>query len=412
MRISTSLINLRAVTRITDQQSALSALQQRISSGRKILSPADDPAGAAQVVRLTQAKTMTEQFQRNGGQANDRLVLEDSVLASVENSLLRIRELTLQANNSSLTNVDRSAIAQEIKARTNELLGLANTRDTNGEYLFSGAQVNKKPFSQQANGSVVYNADQGQRLIQVSAERQVADGDPGLKVFMDVIGGNGTFRVRDNSANSGSGIIDPGSVSNQAAYVADTYTITFVTNAGGNLGYNVVGASSGQIIPPLPQNPVTNAPDFTSEAAITFNGINTSITGIPAVGDTFAITPATRQDIFSIAQNLSAALETTASSDADVAKILNVTTRSILDIDQAFDHITQFRAMIGARLNTLDDQQQVNDAFLIETQATLSEVQDLDLVSAITELQQRSAALQAAQASFVRIQGLSIFDFL
>ncbi len=412
MRISTALLNLRGVNGILDQQAGLSKLQLKIASGRRILTPSDDPTGAAQVVRLTQAQTLTEQYQRNGVQAINRLTLEESVLASVENSLLRIRELTLQANNSTLTNTDRFAIAQEIKERTNELLGLANTRDSNGEYLFSGYQVTSKPFTQQANGTFVYNSDQGQRLLQISPERQVADSDSGLKVFMDITSGNGTFRVQDNAANTGNGIIDPGFVSDNTAYVADTYTITFVTNASGNLGYNVAGATSGQIIPPLPQNPVTNAPDFTSEAAITFNGIDTSITGTPAVGDSFTVSPSPKQDIFSIARNLATALETNANNDADVAKILNVTTRSILDIDQAFNHMTEFRAVVGARLNTIDDQRQVNESFLIEIQSTLSEIQDLDFTQAITELQLRTTALEAAQLTFIRIQGLSLFDFL
>ena len=174
----------------------------------------------------------------------------------------------------------------------------------------------------------------------------------------------------------------------------------------------MVGATSGQIIPALPLNPVTDAPDFSSEAAILFNGIQTSITGTPAVGDNFSVSPSTKQDIFTTADKLATALETTADNDAGVAKILNETTRAILDINQAFEHMTEFRAGIGARMNAIDEQQLVNESFSIEIQSALSEIQDLDFTQAITELQLRLVALEAAQASFVRIQGLSLFDYL
>lgn len=412
MRISTSLINQLAVKGILDQQAELSQIQNRISTGKRILSPSDDPSGSARVVRLTQSIQLTEQFIQNGIKVLNRQTLEESVLASVENSLLRVRELTLQANSSTLTDTDRQAIAVEIRNRADELLGLANTQDANGEYLFSGFQVNQKPFSRQANGTYTYNADQGQRLIQVSTERQIADSDSGLKVFMDIINGNGTFQVRHNTANTGTGVIDPGVVIDNASYVAETYTITFVTNGNGNLGYNVVGGTSGQLIPALPQNPVTDAPDFVSEAAINFNGIETSITGTPAVGDRFTVIPSTKQDVFTTVSDLATALETNTETEADVAEILNITTRSIQDIDQAFDHMTKFRAVAGARLNTVEDQQQVNESFLIELKATLSDTQDLDVISAVTELQSRASALEASQASFVRIQSLTVFDFL
>lgn len=412
MRISTLLINQLGINGILNQQARLSQIQAKLATGKRILSPADDPSGSAQLIRLTQSKTLTEQYIRNSIQVVNRQTSEEAVLASVENSLLRLRELAIQANSSTLDNSSRHAIGQEVRQRVDEIFGLANSKDTNGKYLFAGYQVNQKPFSRQADGSFSYNADQGQRLIQISSQRRIADGDSGLKVFMDIGVGNGRFQIMDNPANTGSGIIDPGIVADFSAYVADTYTITIVTNGNGKLAYNVVGAATGQLIPPLPQDPVIDAPDYSPEAAIVFNGIETSITGAPAAGDTFTVSPATKQDIFSIANDLAVALETDAEDAAAVAKVLNAVARSFQNIDNAFEHITEFRTIIGARLNTIEDQQAVNESFLIELQATASQIQDLDMVSAITELQARTFALQAAQASFIRIQGLSIFNFL
>lgn len=412
MRVSTSFIHQRGLNGILHLQNQLSDIQAKIASGKKILKPSDDPVGSAQMLRLNQAKTMLDQFERNAVLAETRLNLEEAVLASVENSLHRIRELALQANNSILSDADRQAIALEIKSRTDELISLANSRDANGEYMFGGYQVNKIPFSKLANGTIDYNGDQGQRLIQISQQNRIADGDSGFDVFMDIISGNGTFRVQDAPGNAGTGIINTGQVFDDTAYIEDTYTITFVTNSNGNLAYNVVGAASGQVIPPLPGDPVNDAPDFASSASIQFNGIETSITGTPAAGDSFSISPSPHQDIFTTVNKLATALETDTGNNADLTRVLNETTRSILDIDQAFNHISEKRAGIGARLNTIDDQLSVNQDFSIEVQSTMSGIQDLDLASAITELEQRTAALQAAQLTFVQIQSLSLFDYL
>lgn len=412
MRISTLLLNRMGVNGILDQQGALAQVQNKLASGKKILSPADDPSGSASIIRLAQAKTLTEQYQRNSNQAANRLTLEESALSNVENALQRIRELAVQANNSTLDDADRRAIGMEVRQRLDEIISTANSRDSNGEYLFAGNQVSQRPFSRQADGSFSYNADQGQRLIQISPERRVADSDSGYKVFMDIASGNGKFQAVDNPVNTGSGIIDLGSVTDISAYVSDTYTITMVTNGSGNLGYNVIGAATGQVIPPLPQDPVTDAPDFSSGTGIEFKGIETKITGTPAAGDTYVIKPPGRHDIFTIVNDLATALETGTAGNANNTRVLNTITSSLQNIDNALEHMVEFRANVGARLNTIDDQRSVNDAFQIELQATASKIQDLDMVSAISELQARSYALQAAQSSFSRIQGLSLFNFL
>ncbi|MDX1519699.1 MAG: flagellar hook-associated protein FlgL, partial [Gammaproteobacteria bacterium] len=341
----------------------------------------------------------------------NRLSMEEITLDSIQNSIIRIRELALQANNSTLVHADRLSIAQEVKQRLNEIIALANTTDANNEYIFSGFQVNSKPFVLNPDGTYAYRGDNGQRFLQIASNRQIADGDPGSAVFMDIVNGNGTFQVSDNATNNGDGIIDPGQVVNIAAWVPDTYTITFVTNGNGNLGYNVVGASSGQIIPPLPQNPVTNAPDFVSNAAINFNGIQTSIQGTPAVGDSFTVSPSSKQDIFTTVQQLVDAMEGNGVSSSD-AHIFNSISHAILDLDNAFNHVLEFRTSIGGRLNSMDDQRDVNETFLLDLETTLSRTRDLDLASAITELRLRATALEAAQASYSRIQQLSLFQFL
>ncbi len=403
MRVSTAYFTQRGLNSMLEQQGRLTEIQEQISSGKRLLRPSDDPTGAAHILRLEQALSVTNQYQRNADNALNRLTLEESTLDSVQDSLLRVRELAIQGSNATLNNTDRLALAQEVRERLNELVSLANTKDANQEYLFSGYQVTTKPFTQAANGTYIYSGDQGQRGLQISSGRQIKDSDSGHDVFVDMKKGNGTFQTTANALNNGTGVFDVGQVVDPAAYVADTYTIT-IAGTPGNLTYGVTGATSGVV--------VAAGTAFSSGGTIQFNGIQTGITGTPVAGDTFTLQPSTTQDMFSTVKNLVTALETTLSSTAGHSDLLNMINPALSEIDIAFDNVTRVRTNVGAKLKTIDDQKSVNETFKIEMAATLSSVRDLDIAEAAVELQSRLISLQAAQTTFSRIQGLSLFNAL
>ncbi len=402
MRVSTSYFSQRGLASMLEQQKRLSEIQEQISSGKRLVRPSDDPSGAAQILRLEQSLSVTNQYQRNANNALGRLTLEESSLDAMQDSLLRIREIAIQGANPVISNTDRLALAQEVRERLNELVSLANTRDANQEYLFSGYKVTTKPVSQAANGGFLYNGDQGQRALQIASGRQMMDSDSGNDVFINIKNGNGTFQTSANALNGGSGVFDIGQVVDTAAYVADTYTITIAGTAG-SLTYGVTGATSGVVI--------AAGTAYSSGGTIQFNGLQTGITGEPVAGDTFTIKPSNTQDMFTSIQKLVTALETTISSSAGQSDILNQINPALSEIDLAFDNITRIRTSVGARLKTIDDQINVNEGFKIEMASTLSKVRDLDIAKAAVELQSRLIALQAAQTTYTRIQGLSLFNF-
>lgn len=412
MRISTEQMFRQGANAITDQQANLSKTQLQLSTGQRMQSPADDPIGSAQALQLNQAVQMTQQYQTNADSAVNRLSIEDTTLDGVTNTLQRVRELAVQANSGALANSDRLAIAKEVQERLNELIGLANSKDGNGEYLFAGYQGQTQPFAQTATGTVTYNGDQGQRLLQISPGRQIAVGDSGQAVFMAVRDGNGTFATAATAGNKGTGTIDLGSVVDPTAYVADTYTISFVTNSSGQLAYNVTGATTGQVIPPPPADPVASAQNYASGSTITFNGIQLTITGQPVTGDSFTAKQSSDHDIFSTLLNLLNVLWKPIDSPASAAQSAQGIGSALANIDRALDNIDNTRAQVGARLNAIDSQKEVNDASSLHLQETLSQVQDLDYTEAISRLNQQLLGLQAAQQTFVKVQGLSLFNYL
>jgi len=274
MRISTLQFTQNAINSISRQQVELSRIQSQIASGKNILTPSDDPAGAGRILTLNQSLQTTNQFTDNANLAQGRLQLEESTLASVTNAIQRIRELSIQANNDTQNSTTRPLIAAEISQRRDELLALANTRDANGEYIFSGFQSQNEAYTRNPDNTFSYNGDEGQRYLQVGPSRQVAVGDSGREVFGLVRNGNGTFATSDVAGNTGSGVIGPGSVVDRSALTGNPYTINFANNTAGDLVYSVFETST----PPVP------AVQNDSVVSGTFTPF------IPGVGEEFSLT--------------------------------------------------------------------------------------------------------------------------
>ena len=151
---------------------------------------------------------------------------------------------------------------------------------------------------------------------------------------------------------------------------------------------------------------------YQSGSAISFDGIQVGITGTPVAGDSFTVSASTNQDVFTTLQNLINALETDIVDDASRAHFGNAVGRFLVDIDQAMDNINETRAKVGARLNAIDSQQAVNEDMILYAEENLSAVQDLDYAEAAGRMQLQLVGLQAAQQAFVKVQGLTLFNFL
>lgn len=399
MRIATSMIFDAGVANINKQWSSLLHLQQQVASGRRILTPSDDPVAAARALEVTQSSDILTQYATNQQNATSALGLAEAQLTSVNDMFARLKELTVQAGNATLSASDRKSIAFELRSRFDELLGIANAADGQGQHLFSGYMGDTKPFAGTVESGVTYSGDDGQRKLQVSATRMLEISDSGKDVFMRIRNGNGHFVTDYAAGNTGTGIIDGGSVVGN--FVSDTYTISFAPSAGG-LDYTVTGAVSGVV--------TTGA--YRSGDAITFNGASVTITGTPAATDTFTVAPSTSQSVFTTLGNLIVALESNTSQPAAAAKYTNEIGFALRDLDQANDNILRVRSMIGSRMNELESLDSMNQDLQLQYQQTLSNLQDLDYAKAISDLTRKQTDLQAAQQSFAKISQLSLFDYI
>ncbi|WBV62106.1 flagellar hook-associated protein FlgL [Legionella pneumophila 130b] len=379
MRISTNQIYQRGLDNLLTQQERLARLQDQQASGIRVRTPSDDPVASAQIELIKQRINNIELFQNNRQAADSALRLEEGILSNAVNSLHRLREIQIQAGNPSLSEEDRKTLAVEAQALLNQLLDYANTKDSNGSYMFSGSKSLTQPVSLNLSGQYVYNGDSTQRFQAVTTSLLVAVNDTGDNVFMRIPSGNGRFAIRETlTPNTGTASVSSGSVTNEAAFVPDNYTMTFALNSQGNLVVMVSGTLSGNVIPPsgLPDD----APLYQEGSAIGFNGMEMVVSGLPKAGDSFSISPAKNESIFSTVQRMINNLNKPYTSSVEKAATQTENNQLLAQIDSALGHILSVQSDLGARLNQLETAEKANNDYLDISAATLKNSEKLILL--------------------------------
>jgi flagellar hook-associated protein 3 FlgL len=284
-----------------------------------------------------------------------------------------------------------------------------------------------------ANG-VTYAGDSGQRLQQASASRQVAVSDAGNDVFQRIPSGNGYFSTNYSATNIGTGVIGAGSVSDPAQWNALTdknYEIRFWKDPASTTTYydivdttthtSLLGASAASAA-----SPPTAAPTFPgtlgiytsgSPIVIPGTGAQVVITGTPTSSgvtpDTFTIAPSTSQDVFKTLSNLINALSNPQdATPAGQAALSNQIGFALTNLDQASNNILRVQSLVGSRMNEIDALGNTNSALSLQYKTTLSNLQDIDYATAISDLARNQTSLTAAQKTFQLISQLSLFNYL
>lgn len=397
MRISSNWSQQQAVKTMNRRESGIAHTRRQLSTGKRILAPADDPIGATQTLGINRTVSRTEQFQRNISQVRARLNQEAQALSAVTQLLQKIRQGTIQASTASQTNKTRGMIGATISQRAKEIGQIANTRDGTGDYIFAGYRADIKPFETTPDG-MAYRGDQGQRLFRVGPDQIMPAGDNGAVVFQRIPNGNGAFAVIPDSGNNGGGVIGASTVSDPGTYQPGTFTITFTSPHE----YSVRNA----------ENKVVTTGQHQAGDSIKFNGIQFVLDGDPAAGDQFTVQPSDNQSLFTTLNRLVETLKQPMNDVASQARMHNGINAGIRGLDRALTRVLQVRARVGARLNNLDDQKSLNGAFNVELKEQRADIQDTDFAAASSRLLMQKAVLQAAQKAFVKVQNLSLFNLL
>lgn len=402
-RISSNTLYEANVAQLLRRQVDLIATQNQISSGRRVNTAADDPLAAGAATAIDRSLAELERFNLNANVLGNRLNLQEGNLTQAGDLLQRVRELSIQAANAPLSASDRQTIAREIRQIREGLLGIANSADAAGRYLFGGAQDDRPPFVDGTTG-VTYVGDQVQRRIDVAPALALADAEPGSEVWVRIPTGDGRVAVAAAATNTGTGLLGTFGVVDAAAWAA-----------GGSVGYRVVFTSPTTYeiqdaggAPLVPPQTGTYAPGDT----LSFEGLQLRLNGEPATGDVFTIDPSGRQDIFATLDALADSLEAPATTVTERVRQQNAIFVALANVSAAQDHFIDKRAAGGARLAGIDEASALREATTVTLKTTLSDLRDVNIAEAASRLAQQSTALDAAQLSFQRIASLSLFNYL
>ncbi|MCX7219385.1 MAG: flagellar hook-associated protein FlgL [Burkholderiales bacterium] len=401
MRISTSTIYDSGAARISDLQVALNKTNQQMSTGRRVLTPSDDPIASARALVISQSDSVNDQYAVNRRNGKNALNGAENILASVTSTLQSVKTLIVNAGNGSLTDVDRGYIATQLQGNLDQMFNLANSTDETGSYMFSGFTNTVMPYVKTANGAN-YVGDQGQRFVQADTSRQIAMGDVGPAVFGNIRTSKTAFAVAANSANLGKGVISGESIANAALLTGNNYEIKFSSATN----FDVLNKTTGL--------PALSAQTYTSGNPIVFDGIQVNITDTPTapgIGDSFSIQPG-NQNIFETLTDLINVLRTSSGSLLAKADLSAGLAQANSNVDASLSNVIVSRTNMGTSLKEIDTLDESGDGIGLVYKKELAELQDLDYVKAITELKQQEVTLQAAQQSFVKTSSLSLFNYI
>jgi flagellar hook-associated protein 3 FlgL len=395
-RVSNTSRYESAVTTLQRRQGEMSEAQLQMTSGKRVNRPSDDPTAAARAERAFIAQQRIESAQRSVSVSRNAMALTESALGRAGDMLQTAREKLIGAGNGSYSSAERSAIAEDLVALRGQLFQLANTTDGSGGYIFGGQGANLPPFVDAAGG-VIFAGTGGQG--QLSASEQMPTSVDGQAVWLSARSGNGVFVTAAAAGNTGSGFIDAGGVTDPTALTGANYGIVFsVAGATTTYAVEMNGVPTGQTGTYIPGG------------AITVDGMTFDVGGAPANGDRFDITPsAADMDPF---EALDRAIATLRDPNASRGATTQAVASGVRDVDAVMSHFSAARSVAGAALSRLDAIQARNEDRDLWAKSVQSDAEDLDMVQAVSDFQNKQTSYQAALQSYAMVQRMSLFDYL
>ncbi|NIE75435.1 flagellar hook-associated protein 3 [Pantoea sp. Tr-811] len=398
MRLSSATIYNQNLNSMLSQQAAYQEAALEVSSGTRVVNPSDDSLAAAQAVTVRQSIAANEQYADSRAAITTSLSQEESTLDSINDAITSAMSLVVQAGNGTLSDADRESLATSLQGIYDTLVTLANSTDSNGNYLFSGYQSQSPAFAEDASGTLVYQGDDNVVSQQVSATQSMASGDNGATVFLSVSSSAGF--LAQAGANSGTlTFTGPDVADTSAANYGEAFTLTFAVDADGTTTYSVDG-----------QDPVA----YSAGETLEINGLNLTLSGAPADGDSLTVSAAADADpdVFATLQNVITALQTPVEDDADQAALSNTLSTSSRELSNAQDNVLTVLTSVGTRLSQVDVLDTIGDDLALSYTERLSGLVDADYTESISRYVTLQVSMQAAQQTFASVQQLSLFEYI
>ncbi|WP_076923538.1 flagellar hook-associated protein FlgL [Pseudoalteromonas sp. EB27] len=417
MRLSNNLMYQNNINKILDNQQGVANAQERVTTGEKYLTTSEAPAAISQAMLYSNKIQTNEQYTKNIDQLNGRLETEESVLQSINSNIQQAQELTIQAGNGVYTKDDLKTFASELSGIQQTLANLMNTRSEDGKFIFSGYQDSTQPYQfDSAAGEYTYNGDQGQHQITIAEGVSIKASDNGFDTFEKT---NARLNVESNTA-SVSGSITAASVYvdgqaefdkfHQANYNADptalatanTYSVLVSAGATATDPQTYEIYRDGAALTPAVTGEVT-------DESIDFAGMKIEFEGTAPGQLDFSLEKPGKENVLNTLQSLITGLNDGTLEGDDFQQVL---ADGLVQLQNASEQVVFTQASLGGRMNALERVSDSNLALDIQNKSNRSNLVEVDMAEAISELTKQETALQASQATFGRLTNLSLFDYL
>lgn len=397
MRVNTATQYERSIDTLQQRQQALQASQERLTSGKRVTRPSDDPTAAARAERALAQQVRIDADRRAVDASRQTMTQAESALGDAIELMQRVRELVVQAGNPIYGPTQRASLVDEMRILRQQLFETANRTDGTGSHLFAGQGASAAPFLESAQG-VVFRGTPGDTY---AAGHDLPIAVDGRATWLAAPSGNGVFVTGAADGNSGGAWVNVGQMTDPTAVTGLSYRVEF-SDAGG-------GAMQWEIVPAPDAGPSGPQP-FVSGQAIEFDGVALAINGVPAAGDAFTIEPSSRDlSLFDVVDRLIVELQDPGRSGAQVTQTVQFGMR---DLDAAMAMLSTTRSRLGGVLaQTAGLDQRLTDQKLV-AQTERAAAEDLDIAEAATEFQSLQTSYDAALRAYSMVQNLSLFNYL
>lgn len=409
MRMSTAYSFDSSVFELQRRQEELSRAQAQMTSGKRVGKPGDDPTAAAQIERALVEESRGRSLLRTLEASRTTMTQTESALGEAVDLSQRAREALVAAGNGAYGADERRILAGTLQELRGQLFALANQKDGAGNLLFGRQGSTSAPFVD--DGSGVSTQASGGGIAGARSENLPLSID-GPQVWLQVASGNGVFETSATSGNGGSGWVSAGAVTDPSAWAgldSHQYSIRFDQDPdSGATTYSVVDETSGNAL--ADADGATSFPYQSGKSITLMSGIAVSISGTPAAGDSFRIGDSTPD--LNVFKALDRAVAALSDPNANTGQVMQAVNAGISDMDQVLGSFQSARAQVGETLNRLDGVESRTGARILAAQTNRSNVEDVDMVQAISEFSNRQTSYQAALQSYSMVQKLSLFNFI
>ena len=409
--------NSTLFSKINDE---LKSLQGQVGTGKAELKLSENITDISKLSAAEEKKSETSQFLGNSKRVQSDLEFLDVAFDRLQNSLIRLQELAVESANDTLLAEERQRFVQEAQMIKSEILDVANQKDTFGNNLFGGVSGVETPFEINSDGKVNYLGSSLAKEVQVTEALAVKQNFSGFDVFNNIKNENGSFSVFE---------------------VVDDLISSLEIDLNSNISSNIFKTSTSAVIKLPSTGPesrmalslnidavrididdVFYGNDF-SELVDKINSY-TAETGLTAslVGDNQIllegdVNTLTVSDFTHYGDGLEQpSIEVLSEKDGTVLQSISedalMSSNITEKITDVFEHLSSKRAEVSANSRRAQDSEMAMQDLMITLEEDISEISDADLASLITQLEFLMTQKDAAQATFTRITGKTLFDLI